>query len=475
MCWIVWFTFKDTKLLEHLSSSLQSRAVDSQSSYVDQDISIFHAHLKISDLDKDTKQPFINDEIILAFVGEIYNTDFFIKRLKLSQDATESEIISMAYKKYGPDFVQYLNGEFCICIFDRKNKKLCLFRDRYGVKNLYYTVKNKELYFSSEIKSLVDPHTIISKIWEEMYRIFLYTLDPYTLFENIFTLEPWWYLTFEKWKIVKAPFAPFVFQEDKSTFISSLEKAVTRRIPKYQSKILLSLSGGIDSTIILYFLKKLYPGKIVTYSLLSDKNTQEIEIAVQNARKFEVEHCIIDMRKYSFEAYFKKNVLRHEGLVYCPDFIALLKENFPHVNDIKVEFAWDGKEELFLVNTHFAYERIEKEFKESHLKNIFWENFTPTQKFLNLSLFSYNLQLGEKITLGNWVERRLPFTDYELMKYSGDAHYKSEMVKILQKENIFVSQEKYGYNAWLNFQVFQWKDLTKHLAKYLQIFQNYNA
>lgn len=73
MCGFLGFTYRDEKLLQKLSEKLKDRAVDRDYYFYENDFSFYHAHLAISDLNKNTSQPFFSENIIVGFVGEIYN------------------------------------------------------------------------------------------------------------------------------------------------------------------------------------------------------------------------------------------------------------------------------------------------------------------------------------------------------------------------------------------------------------------
>ncbi len=79
------------------------------------------------------------------------------------------------------------------------------------------------------------------------------------------------------------------------------------------------------------------------------------------------------------------------------------------------------------------------------------DTFTINQEFLNREMFDYNLQMIDKITLRNGIERRLPFTDYELFRFYGYKTYRHEAEIYLQKNGISIVNGEYGYNLGLKF------------------------
>ena len=95
----------------------------------------------------------------IVYNGELYNTDELRQELMAAgcsfQTSSDTEVILAGYMEYGPDFVKRLNGIFAFAIMDTALNRLCLFRDRAGVKPLFYTTRDEELIFSSELKGIL--------------------------------------------------------------------------------------------------------------------------------------------------------------------------------------------------------------------------------------------------------------------------------------------------------------------------------
>ena len=93
---------------------------------------------------------------IMVYNGEIYNFKEIANKLKKTnwKTSSDSEVILEAFVAWGIDFVHQLNGMFAIAIYDKKENKLFLFRDRMGIKPLYYFYNEKDLIFSSELKAI---------------------------------------------------------------------------------------------------------------------------------------------------------------------------------------------------------------------------------------------------------------------------------------------------------------------------------
>lgn len=465
MCGFAGLTSSSMDTLEFMASTLRDRAIDKEYFYCDTDLSLYHAHLKISDLDKDTSQPYVHGHIIVWLVGEIYNKQFLLNHIGVHEDEniyTECQVISMAYEKLWTSFIDLVNGEFAIFIFDTKKETYFLFRDRWGTKTLYYRIFEGVLYFSSEIKSLAFDAINISKRGFIEHMIFQFSISPHTIVEGVYSLRPWTYLSFYRWDIQIENFWDYVYQEDYNTIVDTIESSIIRRLPLFQKKLFVSLSWWPDSNLILYFLKKHYTWDIIAYSFCTDQNQNDIDIAIKNAKIHNIEHILIDMNSYEPDP----DPYVHEGLVLLPNIGKILKDACPHHTDTKVEFGWDGKEELILSNTHYPYQEIFARYKY-FLNKWLIDALHIDQEFLNKEMFDYNLQMIDKITLRNGIERRLPFTDYELMRYFRYSTYRTDIELFLKQQGISIVQWEYGYNLWLKFAYLYDVDLKKRAIKFI--------
>ncbi|MBN2585972.1 MAG: asparagine synthetase B, partial [Candidatus Fermentibacteraceae bacterium] len=117
--------------------------------------------VRLSILDLETgMQPILSvrDGCAIICNGQIYNY------LELRDDLTSETFVTRGdievalhlYRKTGPDFLNHLNGMYAGAVFDPIRKRVVLFRDRFGIKPLYYTVNSRGFFFSSEIKPLLE-------------------------------------------------------------------------------------------------------------------------------------------------------------------------------------------------------------------------------------------------------------------------------------------------------------------------------
>lgn len=466
MCWFAWFTYSDSKLIREIWNTLKSRAIDKEYFYIDNDLSFYHAHLSISDLDKNTSQPLLYKDLVIALVWEVYNKQELINKSWINwnwDDFTELQVIWFAYEKLWEDFINYVNGEFSIFIYDKNIDTYFLYRDRWGTNNSYYRIFNNHFFFASEIKSLIFDKPKVNKEAFIEYMTFQFCIAPNTIVDEIFTLRPWTYLKYNSNKLNIINFGEYIFTEYNNWIIETIEKSVIRRIPKYQKRIFISLSWWPDSNLILYFLHKHFKGDIIAYSFITKENEEEIEYAKKNTKTLWIKHLLIDMNDYKFDS-LEDDLYNHEWLIMLPNLWKIILDKYPEYSDIKVEFWWDWKEELILWNDHYPYKEILSRFKYFHHKWLI-NDFNVNQEFLNKEMFDYNLQYIDKVTLRNWIERRMPYTDYELFRYFKYKNYKPEVNKFLNDKWLYIVPLEFWYNLWIGFKNLYDKDLlnTKNI------------
>ena len=154
--------------IKSMMSVLNHRGPDNSNYHISKNNHLGHNRLSIIDLSSGGQPIFSQDKsIVVVFNGEIYNY-LELKKQYLRDypfyTESDTEVIVALYEKFGPDFVNYLNGQFAIALYDANKQKTLLVRDRVGICPLYYSEVNGTLYFASEIKSLL----VVPQIKAEM-------------------------------------------------------------------------------------------------------------------------------------------------------------------------------------------------------------------------------------------------------------------------------------------------------------------
>ena len=149
------------RILESMNRAQKRRGPDEEGIFLEKKCGLAHVRLSIIDLERGT-QPMTRrageKSCTIAYNGEIYNMKTLRKELErkgvLFTTNSDTEVILQGYLTEGEAFIEKLNGIFAIALWDQKEEALYLFRDRAGVKPLFYTIQGDTLVFASEMKGL---------------------------------------------------------------------------------------------------------------------------------------------------------------------------------------------------------------------------------------------------------------------------------------------------------------------------------
>lgn len=309
MCGIVGFTNYNgnmrneeaQRVLTNMNNTLSKRGPDENGIYIKEDICIAHRRLIVID-PEGGKQPmickYLGNTYVITYNGQIYNTKELRETLEESgftfEGHCDTEVLLKAFIYYGYNVVNHLNGIFAFAIWNEGKQELFLARDHFGVKPLFYSVKDNQLIFASEIKALFEYPSIYPKIdregISELFGIGPAHTPGVGVFKGIEELRPAHYLVFnrsgmrikEYWKL-KSRMHTDDFETTCSTVKELLTDAIERQLVS-DVPLCTFLSGGLDSSIItLYsanYCRKHNLPMINTYSVDyvdNDKNFQKTD------------------------------------------------------------------------------------------------------------------------------------------------------------------------------------------------------
>jgi len=302
MCGICGFNWTDPALVERMKTMLVHRGPDDHGSYVADGISLGHRRLSIVDLSESGRQPLSNEDgsVWITFNGEIYNHAQLRTLLEAKghvfRSRSDTETIVHAYEEYGLDFVKHLTGMFALGIWDAKQRRLVLARDRLGIKPLYYTASGTRVRFASEIKALLVDPLVPRKLSSQALFDFMgyeFIPAPETLFEGIRKLLPGCLLVADAQGIRHIRYWTLEKQEIEPTGARLLEILERACADHTMSDVPLGafLSGGIDSSTIVSFLSRSAPAPLQTFALgYRERSFSEFEYARQVADHFRTRH-----------------------------------------------------------------------------------------------------------------------------------------------------------------------------------------
>lgn len=329
----------DASLLERMSETIAHRGPDDSGTFLSRDrkAGFGFRRLSIVDLSPAGHQPMSSPDglVTLMMNGEIYNHLVLRRELEAKgyryRSRSDTETVLYAYQEYGVHFVDKLLGMFAIAVWDDREKRLVLVRDRIGIKPLYYTFKDGNFVFSSEIKAILEHPSVHREMNDEAlehYLTFLIPPAPMTMFKDIYKLEPGHRMVIDTrgnvtkeryWEPVPKgpqpsidfdgnPVADSVFRPDEFPMTEAHCVATIRKLLKQsiQDRMMsdvpfgVFLSGGIDSSTNVALMAELMDRPVDTFSVgIRDlEKYNEMQYARQIAKEFKTNHreIIIDQR-----------------------------------------------------------------------------------------------------------------------------------------------------------------------------------
>ncbi len=295
-----------SRILKAMADTIVHRGPDDEGFHISGSLGLGHRRLSIIDIEGG-HQPMANtaQNIWIVFNGEIYNFQ------ELSEDLTskgytfktrsDTEVIIYLYEEYGEKCFQYLNGMFSIAIWDGREKKLVLARDRVGKKPLFYYYDEKRIVFASEMKAILEATGIPRDIDLEAlsdYFSFLYIPNPKSIFKKIRKVRPAHYMVIsergikeiEYWDLSFANTLNISEKEWCERLLESYREAVQMRLI---SDVPLGafLSGGVDSSSVVSIMSNLTNDPVITASIgFEEKEFDELDYANQIADLFKTNH-----------------------------------------------------------------------------------------------------------------------------------------------------------------------------------------
>src|SRR3569832_2153278 len=269
-----------------MTSVLKHRGPDADGHFFNGFCGLGNRRLKVIDLSDTANQPFHSSDnrYVMVYNGEVYNYAEIASQLKKESrikynTSSDTEIIINTFVHYGIEFLQILNGMFSIAIFDKLKNELFIFRDRVGIKPLYYYWNNGNLAFASELKSLTQLSDLKFKIDKTAFYDYLhlgYIPVPKSAFKNIYKLDAGCYLrlsgndlSVHRYWNLSSKISSHTLK-DETDVLDTLEDLMNTSV-KYQMKsdvpFGVFLSGGIDSSLVAALAAKQSPAKVNTFSI----------------------------------------------------------------------------------------------------------------------------------------------------------------------------------------------------------------
>lgn len=493
----------DKDILFKMENSLTKRGPDEEGHYLSKNVLFGHRRLVV--VDKDVgKQPMIknieNKEYILIYNGELYNTedlrkDLLNKGFKFNS-YSDTEVLLNSYIYYKEKAVEKLNGIFSFAVFDKKENTIFLARDQMGVKPLFYSIKNNNIIFASEIKAILC-HPDIKPIVDEKGLTELFALGPARIpgsgvFKDIKEIPPAHYMIINKDNCILKEYWDVKAEENTETLEEIINHTRTLLIDAIKRQLVgdvplcTFLSGGLDSSAISAIVSNEFKKKnkiLTTYSIDYEDNDKYFKSSLFQPTSDE--YWAEEMAKF-IGSNHKTVTLNHKNLAYAlynateandlPQMADVDSSLFLFCKEVRKDFVislsgecadelfggypWFTRTELKYANTfpwsRFINDRLSilndgvkklelEELSQAmykntlkkvpHLDNEDKEDFRMRELFyLNIKWFMITLlNRKDRMSMANSLEVRVPFADINLAQYAFNIPSKIKLLEGREK------------------------------------------
>lgn len=452
------------------TTSLAHRGPDSSGYYIDDLVSLGFRRLSIIDLSSNGDQPMCNEDktIWIIFNGEIYNYKELKDQLKdkhVFKSKTDTETLIHGYEEWGMNgLLKKVNGMFAFAIYDKKQKRLILARDRIGKKPIYYYNGTDFLAFSSETKGFFNLTGFSFDIDQEIFKKFLgfpFVLDnEKTILKNVQKVPPASYVeidakllpTVKKYwdflEIMNHNYPENFIKNPQAELEDLLTDSVKKRL-EADVPVGILLSGGLDSSLITALASKNKKDPIKTINISFEKSViNESNFAEIVAKHCNTDHISIKLQLENTYEDFKRNIWIYDSLDTIDGGLYSTYLMSKTIRDlgVKVVLVGEGADEIFggyswfqlslfpfnllpgVLKSSLYYYAIMRSFQNKNYP-IFLNKklnecsnhdyFKKVQYFeVAYSLPNHYCMKVDKGTSAGSVEARAPYIDYRIVDFA---------------------------------------------------------
>jgi len=466
--------------INKILKKIKHRGPDGKGFFVDKNkIALGNTRLSIQDISRNGNQPIYSacKRYVIVFNGEIYNFKDLKKKLNEYdfKTNTDTEVLLYLFIKFGFKCLRLLKGFFSFAIWDRKKEMLFCARDKFGVKPFYYTKENSKFIFCSEIKPILDLknsnkpnlNAINSYLTSEYYE----NVEK-TFFNDIQKLSPGHYLTFynntihikKYWDFEDALSKTKMPKKKKEVgefLYKKIDNAVKLSLVS-DAKVSIAASGGLDSSILFYHVKKNYEkiNSLMSFKF-KEKNYSEEKYVRYAVKKFGYKSKFSLINQKDFFSSIDSSVkIQEEPFSGLP--VMAYEKCFYNNKNYKVVLDGSGLDEAhcgydkYRINNKnlnktsqdgsFIGDIISKDLEtkssnyDYQLKKFFKD---PLKNSMYQDLFYIKLpralRFRDKISMANSCELRPSFLDDELIltlfKLNNKLHINNEYGKLLLRKH----------------------------------------
>ncbi|MGY0611387.1 asparagine synthase (glutamine-hydrolyzing) [Luteimonas sp. A501] len=357
-------------VLGSMITTLAHRGPDGYGFHVDDGVGLAHARLSIIDLatgDQPMASP--DGSVWTVFNGEIFNFVELRGQLEAQghvfRTRSDTEVIVHLYQRDGDAFVDHLNGQFAIALWDARKQRLVLARDRLGIRPLYYTRARGTLWFASEVKALfaaLPGHARLDPLGLAQALTLWAPLDPDTAWQDVSTLPPGHILSIEAdgrerlhrywdWSFPEAADVARPWR-DIDQAAGELRERLTDAVRlqlRADVPVGAYLSGGLDSSGIVALIRTATRTPVRTFSVaFAQREFDESEHQLAMVRHLGTDHTTLRIGTHEIGDAFQRFVAHAETPVLRTAGVPLmLLADEVRRQGYRVVLTGEGADEVF--------------------------------------------------------------------------------------------------------------------------------
>ena len=361
MCGVVGFTSKkrNIKLISELMEKLSHRGPDNKD-YIEIKFGNSYLYLGSTRLsirgDETCNMPLLNEDgNVIIYNGEIFDIKTLSNDFNLSLEKNDTYFLleSLSKKEFN---LNQVNGMYAFAFYNKLDDQLILARDRLGIKPLWYSFQDDDIFFSSEqnnLLALIEHKELSNKsIYNSL--IFNGLSKGEGIFEEIKQLSPGHKLTLncdKTYSIEKFNLLRSNGIEDQSNLLNKFENLMIEVLNDHlqaDTEVDLLLSGGIDSGILAYLTKNKLKKNLRHFSVkFENKSFDESNTFQKLSKKLELDPIVFEIKNNDIPAIVNDALENMNSLVLDPSFIPTHFLSKKTSNYTKAVISGDGADEIF--------------------------------------------------------------------------------------------------------------------------------
>jgi asparagine synthase (glutamine-hydrolysing) len=425
----------------------------------------------------------------IVFNGEIFN----FKELRVELEAkgcrfktqSDTEVLVQFYALYGKDCLSKLNGQFAVAIWDKQEEELFIARDRVGIRPLFYNITDGVFSFASEIKAIFQQESVSRELVpESLSQVFTFwtTITPATPFKNILELSPGHFLVFNRnglrtekfWQLnFAATKINLSLNEAAEQFDEIFSNAVRLRL-RADVEVAAYLSGGLDSSATVSYIKKIEPGVLNTFSIgFTEKDFDESGYQQEAVRYYDTNHRSVTCSPKDIADLFPRVVWQSESpLTRTAPTPMLILSKLVRDNNIKVVITGEGSDEILAGYDIFREAKIRRFWAlqpGSRLRPLLLKKIYPDIPHLresnpNILKMFFGYKLGE--TDNPFYSHLLRWNNSNHIKKHFSADLKGTLADYSPLDELYrlLPEE---FDSWDPLAKAQWLETTIFMSGYL--------